>query len=61
MVNLEYSLTPNIMVRVGAGYDASFRMNQWADEGGVGIENSPSISANGVVFQFGAFVGLFQH
>jgi hypothetical protein len=60
-LNLEYSLTPNIMLRVGAGYDASFRMNQWADEGGVEITDSPSINANGLVLQFGVFGGLFQH
>jgi len=61
MVNMEYTLTPNIMVRAGAGYNASFRLDNWSDEGGVDIIDPPSISANGVFLQAGVFVGLFQH
>ncbi|MDB5035416.1 MAG: hypothetical protein JWQ98_2657 [Chlorobi bacterium] len=60
-VNFEYTLTPNIMFRVGAGYNLSFKISDWADEGGVTIANSPAIGANGIALQVGVFGGLFQH
>jgi len=60
-VNFEYTLTPNIMVRVGAGYNTSIRATPWSDEGGVELLDAPSISANGFAAQIGIFLGLFQH
>lgn len=60
-LNFEYTLTPNIMIRIGAGYNTSLRLTDWADEGGVEMKEPPNISANGLSFQGGLFVGLFQH
>lgn len=60
-LNLEYTLTPNIMARAGVGYNTSIRLTDWADEGGVILADPPNIGVNGVSFQLGLFVGLFQH
>jgi len=60
-VNLEYTFTPNIMMRAGAGYNTSLRVTPWSDEGGVELLDAPAVSANGFAIQLGIFVGLFQH
>lgn len=60
-VNFEYTLTPNIMMRLGAGYNTSLRVTPWSDEGGVELLDAEPISANGFAAQIGIFVGLFQH
>lgn len=60
-VNFEYTLTPNIMMRLGAGYNTSLRVTPWSDESGVELLDPQPISANGFAAQIGIFVGLFQH
>lgn len=60
-INFEYTLTPNIMMRLGGGYNTSLRVTPWSDEGGVELLDPKPISVNGLAAQIGIFVGLFQH
>jgi hypothetical protein len=60
-INFEYTLTPNIMIRLGAGYSAGLRLTHWADEGGIEMADPPDIGGRGLAIQGGVFVGLFQH
>lgn len=60
-VNFEYTLTPNIMMRLGAGYSVTLATTDWADEGGVKLLDAPDISTDGPSAQIGLFLGLFQH
>ncbi len=60
-VNFEYTLTPNIMMRLGAGYNTTLSATDWSDEGGGGLADAPDVSTRGVAVQIGIFLGLFQH
>lgn len=58
-LNIEWAPSPFVMLRGGAGYSGIIA-GDWTDGNDVKVSNLPDISAKGVTFQFGLFLGLFQ-
>jgi hypothetical protein len=60
-VNLEYALTQFILVRAGASYSHSFGdASVWTNRHDVDVSGVPEITTDGLGFQVGLFIGLFQ-
>lgn len=59
MVSLDYAINYFLVARAGAGY--SFNLaGDWNHASGDPIDGVPDIKSDGLLFQFGLFVGLFQ-
>jgi hypothetical protein len=59
-LNLEYPLTQFFLLRLGAGYGWSFPFGEWETPNEVVAKDVPNLKADGLIVQFGLFIGLFQ-